>query len=171
MADSTTTNYGFTKPEVGASLDTWGAKLNDNWDDADTELQAIEDAKVDKTITLTAGTGPEGGGDLSANRSFAISNTAVSPGTYSLASITVNQQGQITSASAGTINNGNWSGTQLAVINGGTGAASAADARTNLDVYSKSQTTALFQTTVASSSSFGTVKVYLSGGNLYISTT
>jgi len=44
MADGTTTNYGFTLPEVGASEDTWGAKLNQNWTDLDADLDALQDA-------------------------------------------------------------------------------------------------------------------------------
>ena len=35
MADGSTTSYSFTLPEVGASEDTWGTKLNANWTSLD----------------------------------------------------------------------------------------------------------------------------------------
>lgn len=52
------------------------------------------------TVTITAGTGLSGGGDLSANRSFALANTAVTPASYKAANITVDQQGRLTAASS-----------------------------------------------------------------------
>ena len=52
MADSNTTTYSFTLPEVGASADSWGTKLNANWDKVD---DLLDGSIAVNGITVTGG--------------------------------------------------------------------------------------------------------------------
>ena len=76
MADGITINYEFVQPEVGASQDTWGAKLNQNWADADEIIKALDDnlqGQIDDilNVSFTPGDGISITGDLNTSLTVA----------------------------------------------------------------------------------------------------
>lgn len=66
-------------------------------------VQTAVTSKAASSVTISAGTGLSGGGDLTANRTLSIANTGVTATSYGGANaipvLTINAQGQVTSAS------------------------------------------------------------------------
>ena len=73
MADTTTPNYGLTKPEVGASEDTWGTKINTNLNLIDPQMKVSDDRSAANTTTADAALSRAGGamtGPITTNSTF-----------------------------------------------------------------------------------------------------
>jgi len=84
-----------------AALADFSAFARTLLDDADAAAARGTLGAAASARTITAGTGLTGGGDLTADRTLALTNTGVAAATYNFATVTVDAQGRVTAASSG----------------------------------------------------------------------
>jgi hypothetical protein len=161
MADSTTTNLLLTKPEVGASTDTWGTKINTDLDSVDAVFAA---AGTGTSVGLNVGSGKTlkvaGSTDFSANLTFTGTGNRIT-GDFSNATFT-NRVSFQTSTTNGA--------TSVSALPNGTGTGANINCYNNSDptnasvlVAGTNATEALIQSTIRGTGTYLPMTFYTNG--------